>query len=276
MLSSYLSWPTVRFARKAFEGKLSYPSLAEQAIEASQTMTTNPPLIGLSGRRKTAAQLAGTPEGLHHLEGDWYFADYARGVLAAGGLPVHLPLDADPALYIGRLDGILLSGGADVWPERYGATPTEAAESPEHERDTFELALLGAAAETRTPVLGICRGLQLINVFANGTLHQHVPEHAKYVTPENPIHDVEIAPASTLAGLYGTSHQVNSLHHQTIDRVGDGLTVTASHDGSVEGVEHTTLPILAVQWHPEMLSTRDTDPVFGWIVDQARTRSTGT
>ncbi len=234
-------------------------------------MATHLPLIGLSGRRKTASQIIGTPESLHHLEGDWYYADYARGVLSAGGLPVHLPLDADPALFVERLDGVLLTGGADVWPERYNATPAATADPAEHERDEFELALLAAAVDAQTPVLGICRGLQLINVFANGTLHQDVPEHARYdVAPQGPVHEIAITEGSALAGLYGTTHQVNSLHHQTVDKLGDGLTVTAVHDGTVEGFEHTTLPILAVQWHPEMLSTRDTDPVFQWIVDQAK------
>lgn len=237
-------------------------------------MSERRPLIGLTGRRKTGADLAGTPESLRELEGDWYYADYARGVLHAGGLPVHLPLDVDPALFVGRLDGVLLSGGADVEPVRYGALPDDHADAPETIRDAFELTLLSAAVDHELPVLGICRGLQILNVFAGGTLHQNVPEHARYdVAPATLTHPVEITSGSELARLYGGSHVVNSLHHQTIDRVGDGLVVTASHDGTVEGLEHRSLPILAVQWHPEMLETRDSDPVFGWIVEQAALRS---
>ena len=229
------------------------------------------PLIGLTGRRKTGDAFIGQPEALKHLEGDWYYADYARGVLAAGGLPVHLPLDVDPALFVDRLDGILISGGADVWPERYGASPAETADPAETERDEFELGLLDAATQAALPVLGICRGLQIINVHAGGTLHQHIPEHARYdVDPSGVIHDISIVDGSELAELYGTTHHVNSLHHQTVDRVGKGFTVTATHDdGTVEGLEHDTLPMLAVQWHPEMLSTRLTDPVFAWIVNRA-------
>ena len=121
------------------------------------------PLIGLTGRRRVGADFIGQPESLKHLDGDWYYADYARGVLAAGGLPVHLPLDADPAAFIDRLDGILISGGADVWPERYGAVPADTADTAEHERDDFEIGLLDAATTKAVPVLGICRGLQIIN-----------------------------------------------------------------------------------------------------------------
>lgn len=235
---------------------------------------TRRPLIGLSGRRKTASQLVGTPDSLHHLEGDWYYADYARGVLGAGGLPVHLPLDAAPNEFADHLDGIVISGGADVNPQRYGAELDPTTEF-EDIRDNYELALLGLAAEREVPVLGICRGLQLLNVHAGGTLNQDVPAHARYdIDPATLSDTVSINSGSTLAELYGTTTQVNSLHHQTVDVVGADLTVTArSGDGTVEGLEHNELPMIAVQWHPEMLSTRDTDPVFSWIVKQSQTFS---
>lgn len=228
------------------------------------------PLIGLTGRRKTAGQLVGTPEVLHHLEADWFYADYARGVLEAGGLPVNLPLDADPALYLDRLDGILLSGGADIGADRYGATAGADDDPVEAERDAFELALFAGARERKIATLGICRGLQLINVGSGGTLHQHVPEHAGFTQPTTTLlHDIDLKPDSVLGSIYGDHHRVNSLHHQTVDAVGDGLRVTASHDGSVEGLEHESLPIVAVQWHPEMLPSRATDPIFGWLVQTA-------
>lgn len=228
------------------------------------------PLIGLTGRRKTAGQIVGTPQTLHALEGDWFYADYARGVLEAGGLPVHLPLDVDPEMFLGRLDGILLSGGADIGPDRYGCTPETDEFPPEPVRDAFELALLAAAAKEAIPVLGICRGLQMVNVFAGGTLHQHVPEHAMFdLSTEHLSHDVQFGEGSALRDIYGDSLKVNSLHHQTVDRVGSGLTVTAHSDGTVEGLEHESLPIVAVQWHPEMLPTRREDPIFKWLVTQA-------
>jgi len=231
------------------------------------------PLIGLTGRRKKAAQLVGTPQVLHELDGDWFYADYARGVFEAGGLPVLLPLDVEPALFVGRLDGILLSGGADIDAGRYGAENGADDDPAEHERDTFELDLFAAATERQLPILGICRGLQLVNVASGGTLHQHVPAHAGFSEPPATLlHDVEFAAGSVLGSLYEPGHQVNSLHHQTVDKLGRGLRMTASHDGSVEGLEHDSLPIVAVQWHPEMLPTRANDPVFTWLVDAAGQR----
>jgi len=228
------------------------------------------PMIGLTGRRKTAGQIVGTPESLHGLEGDWFYADYARGVLDAGGLPVNLPLDADPALYVDRLDGILFSGGADIDAQHYGAARGADDDPGEPERDAFELSLFRAATEKELPVLGICRGLQLVNVASGGTLHQHVPEHAGFTQPPATLlHSIEIEAGSVLNSIYGNEHQVNSLHHQTVDQVGSGLRVTASHDGSVEGLEHESLPIVAVQWHPEMLPTRSNDPIFRWLVETA-------
>lgn len=231
---------------------------------------TQRPLIGLTGRRKKAGQLVGTPDVLHDLDGDWFYADYARGVFEAGGLPVNLPLDVDPRLFADRLDGILLSGGADIDAAQYGASSGDGDDPAEPERDAFELSLFSAAAERSLPVLGICRGLQLVNVATGGTLHQHVPAHAGFSQPPATLlHDVEFAPDSVLGSLYEPGHQVNSLHHQTVDQVGDGLRVTASHEGSVEGVEHLSMPIVAVQWHPEMLPTRANDPVFSWLVQAA-------
>ena len=167
------------------------------------------------------------PESLRGLHADWYYADYARAVLAAGGLPVNLPLDADATLYADHLDGIVFSGGADIWSKRYGEEPHPEAQNPQAIRDEFELTLMTITVERQIPLLGICRGLQLINVFAGGTLHQHVPEHNRVeVAPDTLVHDIDITPGSLLEELYGSSHKINSLHHQTIKRLGEGLVVT--------------------------------------------------
>jgi putative glutamine amidotransferase len=231
-------------------------------------MRTRRPLIGLPGRRKQIGQITGFPESLHHLHVDIYFADYARSVLRAGGLPVHLPIDADPADWAHHLDGLVLTGGADVEPERYGHDNTDSTTEPR--RDEVEFTLFEAALADGLPVLGICRGLQLINVHQGGTLRQHVPEHSRYdIKPHEEAHTLTITPGTTLHALYGATATVNSLHHQTVGEVGAGLTVVAvDESGTVEGLEMTDAPVIAVQWHPEMM-THD-DPAFDWLVERAR------
>ncbi len=232
------------------------------------------PVIGLPGRRKKGHSIVGWPEALGELAIDLYIADYARAVLAAGGLPLHIPMDVDPAEVANSVDGVVLTGGADVDPALYGAAPETDEVPPEPERDALETELLRRCLDTGRPVLGICRGLQLANVAAGGSLHQHVASHAGFdVAPETILHEVAIAPGSELHRLYGAHRAVNSLHHQTVDRIGRDLVVTAeAPDGTVEGLEHTSLPFVAVQWHPEMMSDAAHDPLFGWIVDRARQR----
>jgi putative glutamine amidotransferase len=238
------------------------------------------PLIGLPGRRKLAKQVDGFPDNLSDLAVDLYLADYSRSVLAAGGLPVLVPMDGDPDEYVPHLQGIVLTGGADMDPAAYGQA-ADGNGGYEPERDRLELALLEGAIDRDLAVLGICRGLQVINVQAGGTLHQHVPEHARYdVAPEARVHRVNFEPESRLGLLYtgrpsgSAGVSVNSLHHQTVDRLGRDLKITArDDDGVVEGIEVPGQDIVAVQWHPEML--REPEPVFAWLVAQAEKRVVG-
>ena len=233
-------------------------------------MATKPPLIGLPGRRKRASEMSGFLDSMAACDIDMYFADYARGVMEAGGIPVHLPIDVDPAVVSERLDGIVLPGGTDIDPIHYRAEPHPELLTPEQERDDLELGLLSAALDADIPVLGICRGIQVLNVHQGGTLHQHVPEHSRSDLPIDAlIHQVSFAQGSTLHDLYGPSTEVNSLHHQTVADVGRDLTITAqADDGTIEGVEMGD-HVVAVQWHPEMLPTRPTDPIFSWLVERA-------
>jgi putative glutamine amidotransferase len=242
-------------------------------------MTDRPaarPLIGLTGRVKRGRDLVGFPTSLGHVEVDVYVSDYARAITAAGGLPVHLPQHVDPAEYTGRLDGLVLSGGADVDPHRYGEPPLAQTGPVEPERDAAELALIDALVAEDRPVLGICRGLQLLNVWAGGTLHQDVPAHARYdLAASEPFDEVAVTPTSRLGLMYGSSRRVNSLHHQSVDRVADGWLVTArSADGTVEAMEWPGHDVIAVQWHPELLPGATTDPLFTWLVDRARAVAT--
>ena len=229
------------------------------------------PLIGLTGGRIHGRDIVGNLDVLGDSPVDVFYAEYSQAVIAAGGIPVFLPLDLDPSDAADKLDGLLLTGGDDIAQARYGAELGEHTHLPEPTRDDYELALLSRAAERRVPTLGICRGLQLVNVHAGGTLHQHVPEHAFIEQPGTvEQHVVMLEPGSVLSSLYGATKPVNSLHHQSVATVGANLRVTAStQDGGVEGVEHVDLPIVAVQWHPEMLTTAATDPIFGWLIAAA-------
>ena len=233
-------------------------------------MTTKP-LIGITGKRRKGEDLRGSLRVMSALSFDVFWVDYAEGILAAGGIPVFLPLGIEPKEIINHLDGILMSGGADISPELYGADPEPGLGAVEPIRDQFELDLLDVAYEREMPIAGICRGLQILNVSAGGSLFQDIPPHAvRDKPPTARVHEVTIEKGATLEGLYGSKAQVNSLHHQSIDRVGKEFLVTArSADAGVEGIEHESLPIIAVQWHPEMLDTRDSDPLFKWLVDKA-------
>jgi putative glutamine amidotransferase len=238
-------------------------------------MNSRRPLIGLSGRRKLGRDIARIAPSLADVGIDVYVEEYARSITAAGGLPVYLPLHVDAAEYAGRLDGIVLSGGTDVEPERYGAARHPELHPSEPARDRFEFDVVDVAATADLPVLGICRGLQVLNVWGGGTLHQHVPVHARFdVAVEARIDELEITPGSLLHDLYGARLGVNSLHHQTVDRVADGWVVAArSSDGAVEALEWPGHDMIGVQWHPELLDSRATDPIFAWLVDRARERA---
>lgn len=137
------------------------------------------PLIAVTGRRRGAAGLHLGPPVLDALEIEVYFTGYADHVGAAGGLPVHLPCGIDPRAVIDRVDGLVLSGGTDVDPARYGAATCATTPPLEPERDEFELALLDAALARDLPVLAICRGLQLVNVSRGGTLHAHLADRRR-------------------------------------------------------------------------------------------------
>lgn len=231
------------------------------------------PLIGLTGRQRKGDQIQNNLAVLANVDVDLYFSDYSKAIIAAGGIPVHLPLDLAVVPAVDRLDGLLLTGGADIDPGQYGHAAAVDADTPEPARDEFELAVLNRAMERELPALGICRGVQLMNVACGGTLHQHLPEHAKFDRPIDELsHTVQIEQPSVLHELYGSERQVNSLHHQAVDTVGEGLRVSANaDDGTIEALEHQTLPMIAVQWHPEMMTTAKSDPIFAWLVGQAAT-----
>lgn len=207
---------------------------------------------------------------------------YTDAVAAAGGASVVLPVQ-DPARapdVVGHLDAVLLSGGGDVDPARYGAEPHPAVAGVDPERDAWEAAVIHEARRQGRPVLGICRGAQILNVTLGGTLVQHLPDHGDgHGDPhlvadrfDAAAHHVEVEPGSRLAKVLDRERvHVNTLHHQAIDRCADELVVVArDQHGVVEGVEHPDEPILAVQWHPELIArTPPHDQPFRWLVEEA-------
>lgn len=208
---------------------------------------------------------------------------YAEQVAAAGGVPVLLPPLPGVSAAVGRLDALILSGGGDLDPAGYGAAPHPETTRVHPGRDRAELDLLAAALAARVPVLGICRGLQIINTARGGTLRQHLPEGGHRAGPGTfGSHPVRVAPGSRLASLLGPPDDggelwldVPTAHHQAIGELGDGLVATAwAADGTIEAVEPADRdePLIAVQWHPE----QGTDPrLFRALLAAARQRADG-
>jgi putative glutamine amidotransferase len=217
------------------------------------------PVIGLSSYAEPARWAA------WHAPAALLPLNYAEQVAAAGAVPVLLPPVPGIADAVARLDGLVLTGGGDIDPAAYGAAPHPRTGRPNPERDRAELDLLAAALAAGRPVLGICRGLQLLNIARGGTLHQHLadlgPATDRGHTPEPGTfgsHPVRVAAGSLLAEILEADRPfaVPTAHHQAIDRLGSGLTATAwAADGIIEAAELTDGDhhpfVLAVQWHPE-------------------------
>jgi putative glutamine amidotransferase len=201
---------------------------------------------------------------------------YLSALARAGAVPALLdpsePVDF-PAV-LPRFDGLLLLGGGDVDPDRYGASERHPEVDGIDERhDAFELAALRVALDLNLPVLAVCRGCQVLNVALGGTLRQHVDDH------RGVLHPVSVVPGSRTEAAMGTSGPSGwSRHHQVIDRVGDGLVVTASADGLVEGVELPDQWVVGVQWHPEDSAADDPaqQGLFDAFVAECRARALAT
>ncbi len=202
---------------------------------------------------------------------------YIDGVLAAGGLPLVLPALAPSFAEeaVAGLDGLLLTGGGDVDPARYGAAAQPECGPPDPERDGWELALVVAARTAGIPVLGICRGAQVLNVGCGGTLVQHLPDrggdaHDALDRAADEVHRIDVLTGSRLHHIIGTDVLLaNTLHHQAVDVVGDGLVVSGvADDGVIEAIESPAELMLGVQWHPELLLDRVSHAaLFAWVVD---------
>jgi putative glutamine amidotransferase len=183
---------------------------------------------------------------------------YNEALRLVGLEPV--PIRAEDSASLADVDGLLLTGGPDLDPHLYGQEPAPEAQKPDPERDRMEFRLLGEALERNLPVLAICRGLQLFNVYHGGSLVQHLPgdPHRTKERPADvskPVHEIRVTPDTQLAAIVGNGqHAVNSRHHQAVDRLGSHIQVSAksTKDDIVEGLERRDKAFaVAVQWHPE-------------------------
>ncbi|MEO8969819.1 MAG: gamma-glutamyl-gamma-aminobutyrate hydrolase family protein [Solirubrobacteraceae bacterium] len=243
-----------------------------------------------------ARVLIGVSASLHDF-GDYGGVGIQRPLLAAGALPVTLAQlpEAVPDT-LAPLAGVVFAPGRDIDPARYGQRPDALLAATEPRRDEFELALVAAALDRGLPVLGVCRGMQVLNVARGGTLHQDVRLHADSrehpsdpgwkvwklmesaaldgtAIPSHPRHPIALAEPSILAAaLGGTAASVNSFHHQALDELGAGLRATATApDGVVEAIELDGSPVLGVQWELQEECRIDTRfaAVFEWFVAAA-------
>lgn len=235
------------------------------------------PVIGLTSYRQRAQT------GVWDVQASFLPVVYIDAVTKAGGIAVVLPpqnpVDPDIAAQVVEgLDGLIVTGGGDVAPERYGAERHEKTDPLNAMRDAWEDALLAAAIDREVPFLGICRGLQVLNVNRGGTLVQHLPEVVgddRYNKGggEFATNSVEIDPGTELSGILDGDREldVKSYHHQAVQDVGAGLRVTArSGDGTIQALELEGVPFgVAVQWHPEEDAEADVR-LFSGLIDAAK------
>lgn len=249
------------------------------ALSASDRgLDTPAPIIGLT----TYLEQAQT--GVWDVPASFLPKVYFEAVNRAGAIAVLLPPqpadDAAIARILDGLDGLILTGGKDVDPARYGQQPHPTTDAPRRDRDGFEDALLRGAIDRELPFLGICRGAQVLNVSLGGTLLQHLPEIVgsdRYNIGGGNFNEVPVAvvPETELAELIGAGVSAKVYHHQAIDRLADGLTVSArSDDGIIQGVELRSVPFgVAVQWHPE--ESTDDIRLFEGLTEAAKAYRAG-
>nr|WP_277756514.1 gamma-glutamyl-gamma-aminobutyrate hydrolase family protein [Vagococcus sp. CY53-2] len=233
-------------------------------------------IIGIS-----ANEVVDAGETLHHLPISYLPAGYVRAVQEVGGTPLVLPISQpkEAKTYIDLVDKLILTGGQNVSPSLYSSNQSSEAFSL-LERDLFEIALIEEAIKQKKPIFGVCRGMQLLNVYLGGTLHQDLslrqPEPIRHM--QAPIerwiatHDIFFEKDSVLTPIYGAKATVNSFHFQSINKIGNDLKITAvSEDGVVESIESSSdnHKILGVQWHPDFsYNVNDKEKgVFDFIVN---------
>ena len=240
------------------------------------------PVIGITTRPRAITSAAGESHA-HTLERTYFDA-----VVRAGGIPVLLgPVPRQAiATVLGRVDGLVFTGGGDIEPHRYGGVPVDTLYDVSADRDEFEIELAPEAARRRIPTLAVCRGLQLLNVAFGGTLIEDLPtEVGTAHRADGPLvyaghQRVRLTPECRVAGVVGSAEvMVNSIHHQAVRDLAPGFTAVGwADDGVIEVIQHDdpAWPLLAVQWHPEYLNDVDDAPslaLFSALVAAAADRS---
>ena len=194
--------------------------------------------------------------------------DYIGAIIRAGGVPVLLPISGDSEIILKQvemIDGLVIMGGIDISPLSYGENCTYEQGDSSFRRDMHEKELILTCAQKEVPILGICRGHQMINVAFGGTLYQdnrmkdpNVYQHYQKEKKQFPIHSIDIKDHTFLSHIFGETAMVNSYHHQSIKDLAEGFQISAvSEDGLVEAIEHQSLKIYGVQFHPETMAEQN-------------------
>jgi putative glutamine amidotransferase len=250
-------------------------------VDSSASETPRRPSVGLT----TYLQQAQT--GVWDVRASFLPAVYVEGVTSAGGIAMLLPPqpvdDAVVDRVLDGLDGLVITGGRDVDPASYGQAPHPSTDEPARDRDAWEFALVRGALARGLPLLGICRGAQVLNVALGGTLHQHLPDVVGHYQHQlgNAVFStssIQTVPGTRLAALIGTATDAQCYHHQAIAELGTGLMASAwDSDGVVEAIEIPSDTsqkfVLAVQWHPE--ERLDDLRLFAGVVEAATAYAAG-
>lgn len=236
------------------------------------------PVIGISG-----SIIISKGNAFAGYERSYVNQDYVESVLRAGGIPLIIPFNCDMEAtkeMIEKVDGLILSGGHDIDPKHYNEEPLLKIGELFPERDEFDMTLYKHAFELKKPILGICRGFQIINVINGGNLYQDLSyadfvkiRHNQVDNPTQATHSVEFEDGTFLKNILGEKTRVNSFHHQIIKEVADGFKIVAkSPDGVIESIEkiNDDCFVIGVQWHPEMLSKvrEDMQNVFNKFIER--------